>query len=76
MAPSLPALRTAYLALFRENEEVRVLLMNLRQPSHRPRLANASRVFIVNPIWRINVEIQAIERPLSYRRKHLHKSSR
>ena len=57
-----PALRTAYLALFRENEEVRVLLMDLRQASHGLHLANASRVFIVNPIWQPNVESQAIKR--------------
>lgn len=57
-----PALRTSYLALFRENEEVRVLLMDLRQASHGLHLANASRVFIVNPIWQPNVESQAIKR--------------
>ncbi|BCR83414.1 DEAD/DEAH box helicase [Aspergillus chevalieri] len=57
-----PALRTAYLALFREDEEVRVLLMDLRQASHGLHLANASRVFIVNPIWQPNVESQAIKR--------------
>lgn len=57
-----PALRTAYLALFRENEDIRVLLMDLRQASHGLHLANASRVFIVNPIWQPNVESQAIKR--------------
>lgn len=57
-----PALRTSYLALFRENEEVRVLLMDLRQASHGLHLANASRIFIVNPIWQPNVESQAIKR--------------
>lgn len=57
-----PALRTSYLALFRENEEVRVLLMDLRQASHGLHLANASRVFIINPIWQPNVESQAIKR--------------
>lgn len=57
-----PALRTAYLALFRENDDVRVLLMDLRQASHGLHIANASRVFIVNPIWQPNVESQAIKR--------------
>lgn len=57
-----PALRTAYLALFRESGEVRVLLMDLRQASHGLHIANASRVFIVNPIWQPNVESQAIKR--------------
>lgn len=57
-----PALRTAYLSLFRENDEVRILLMDLRQASHGLHIANASRVFIVNPIWQPNVESQAIKR--------------
>ncbi|KAL5366707.1 hypothetical protein BJX96DRAFT_183127 [Aspergillus floccosus] len=54
--------KTAYLELFRESEEVRVLLMDLRQASHGLHIANASRVFIVNPIWQPNVESQAIKR--------------
>lgn len=54
--------RTAYLALFRESEEVRVLLMDLRQASHGLHLANASRIFIINPIWDPNIESQAIKR--------------
>ncbi|OJJ40644.1 hypothetical protein ASPWEDRAFT_22808 [Aspergillus wentii DTO 134E9] len=57
-----PALRTAYLALFRESEAVHVLLMDLRQASHGLHIANASRVFIVNPIWQPTVESQAIKR--------------
>ncbi|KAJ9201044.1 hypothetical protein DTO164E3_3793 [Paecilomyces variotii] len=54
--------RTAYLSLFDESEEVRVLVMDLRQASHGLHIASASRVFIVNPIWRPNVESQAIKR--------------
>ncbi|KAJ5762421.1 uncharacterized protein N7511_005803 [Penicillium nucicola] len=57
-----PELRTSYLKLFRESEEVRVLLMDLRQASHGLHIAQASRVFIVNPIWQPNVESQAIKR--------------
>ncbi|PYI06414.1 hypothetical protein BO78DRAFT_397143 [Aspergillus sclerotiicarbonarius CBS 121057] len=57
-----PAMRVEYLTLFRESEEVRVLLMDLRQASHGLHIANASRVFIVNPIWQPNVESQAIKR--------------
>lgn len=57
-----PTLRTVYLSLFRENDQVRVLLMDLRQASHGLHIANASRVFIVNPIWQPNVESQAIKR--------------
>ncbi|KAJ5109011.1 hypothetical protein N7456_005686 [Penicillium angulare] len=57
-----PELRTKYLNLFREQNHVRVLLMDLRQASHGLHLAQASRVFIVNPIWQPNVESQAIKR--------------
>ena len=54
--------KTTYLSLFLESEDVRVLLMDLRQASHGLHLANASRVFIVNPIWQANMESQAIKR--------------
>ena len=55
-------LRSNYLALFRQSDNLRVLLMDVRQASHGLHLANASRVFIVNPIWDPNVENQAIKR--------------
>jgi len=55
-------LREEYLNLFRETNEVRVLLMDLRQASHGLHLVQASRVFIVNPIWQPTVESQAIKR--------------
>jgi SNF2 family DNA or RNA helicase len=54
--------KAAYLSLFEESETVRILLMDLRQASHGLHIASASRVFIVNPIWRPNVESQAIKR--------------
>ncbi|RAL09710.1 DEAD/DEAH box helicase [Aspergillus homomorphus CBS 101889] len=57
-----PDTRAQYLTLFRESEEVRVLLMDLRQASHGLHIANASRVYIVNPIWQPNIESQAIKR--------------
>ncbi|KAJ5809596.1 uncharacterized protein N7503_001814 [Penicillium pulvis] len=57
-----PKLRTEYLTLFRESNNVRVLLMDLRQASHGLHIAQASRVYIVNPIWQPNVESQAIKR--------------
>lgn len=57
-----PELRTEYLKLFREANDVRVLLMDLRQASHGLHIAQASRIFIVNPIWQPNVESQAIKR--------------
>ncbi|KKK19463.1 hypothetical protein ARAM_004136 [Aspergillus rambellii] len=55
-------LREEYLTLFRESAQVRVLLMDLRQASHGLHIAQASRVFIVNPIWQPNIESQAIKR--------------
>lgn len=55
-------LREEYLNLFRETDDVRVLLMDLRQASHGLHLVQASRVFIVNPIWQPTVESQAIKR--------------
>lgn len=54
--------KAAYLALFDTSSSVRILLMDLRQASHGLHVASASRVFIVNPIWRPNVESQAIKR--------------
>ncbi|EED24434.1 SNF2 family helicase, putative [Talaromyces stipitatus ATCC 10500] len=54
--------KAAYLSLFEESSSVRVLLMDLRQASHGLHIASASRVFIVNPIWRPQVESQAIKR--------------
>ncbi|KAJ5349607.1 hypothetical protein N7541_007334 [Penicillium brevicompactum] len=57
-----PQLRTNYLKIFRESEEVRVLLMDLGQASHGLHIAQASRVFIISPIWKPNIESQAIKR--------------
>ncbi|KAJ5102579.1 hypothetical protein N7532_003108 [Penicillium argentinense] len=57
-----PELRTQYLELFRESSEIRVLLMDLRQASHGLHIAQASRVYITNPIWQPNIESQAIKR--------------
>lgn len=54
--------KAAYLSLFEESAKIRVLLMDLRQASHGLHVASASRVFIVNPIWRPYVESQAIKR--------------
>ncbi|KAJ5779320.1 SNF2-related protein [Penicillium paradoxum] len=55
-------LRDEYLNLFRESEDIRVLLMDLKQASHGLHIAQASRVFIINPIWEPNIESQAIGR--------------
>lgn len=57
-----PELRTQYLELFRESNAIRVLLMDLRQASHGLHIAQASRVYITNPIWQPTIESQAIKR--------------
>ncbi|KGO78434.1 Helicase, C-terminal [Penicillium italicum] len=54
--------KTKYLREFRETEEVRVLLMSVKQASHGLHIPEASRMYIVNPIWERNVESQAIKR--------------
>ncbi|EAW10528.1 putative SNF2 family helicase [Aspergillus clavatus NRRL 1] len=57
-----PQQRSSYFNLFRYNEEIRVFLMDLNQASHGLHIANASRVFFVNPVWQPNIESQAIKR--------------
>lgn len=57
-----PVLRSRYLAEFHINSEFRVLLMNVRLASHGLDVSTASRVFFVSPIWRNDVEAQAIKR--------------
>ncbi|KGO66653.1 Helicase, C-terminal [Penicillium expansum] len=54
--------KTEHLREFRETEEVRVLLMSVKQASHGLHIPEASRMYIVNPIWERNVESQAIKR--------------
>lgn len=44
------------------SETCRVFLMNVKLEIHGLRLAAASRVFSINPIWQPNVEAQAIKR--------------
>ncbi|KAJ5449135.1 SNF2-related protein [Penicillium cf. griseofulvum] len=55
-------LKTEYLFQFRQTEEVRVLLMSVKEASHGLHIPEASRMYIVNPIWERNVESQAIKR--------------
>ncbi|KAI5297725.1 hypothetical protein KEM55_004317 [Ascosphaera atra] len=57
-----PKQRAEALLTFTESEDVRVLVMNLKQASHGLHIACASRVFIITPIWDPNVESQAIKR--------------
>ncbi|KAG0160134.1 hypothetical protein PDIDSM_7661 [Penicillium digitatum] len=54
--------KTKHLRDFRETDEVRVLLMSVKQASHGLHIPEASRMYIVNPIWERNVESQAIKR--------------
>ncbi|KAJ5169407.1 SNF2-related protein [Penicillium coprophilum] len=55
-------LKTEHLNSFRQTEEVRVLLMSVKEASHGLHIPEASRMYIVNPIWERNVESQAIKR--------------
>jgi SNF2 family DNA or RNA helicase len=57
-----PIQRSKYLAEFHVNNEFRVLLMNVRLAAHGLNVSTASRVFFVNPIWRNDIESQAIKR--------------
>lgn len=57
-----PVVRSRYLAEFHINSDFRVLLMNVRLASHGLDVSTASRVFFVSPIWRNDVEAQAIKR--------------
>ncbi|KPI40845.1 F-box protein [Cyphellophora attinorum] len=57
-----PATRAKYLSMFNSEPRWRMLLMDLRQASTGLHVASASRVWIVTPIWRREVEAQAIKR--------------
>ncbi|KAJ5138807.1 uncharacterized protein N7515_003655 [Penicillium bovifimosum] len=57
-----PKLRDKYLNLFRDSDEIRVLLMDLKQAAYGLHISEASRVFIINPIWEPTIESQAIKR--------------
>lgn len=54
--------QSAYISTFNKTSTFRVLLMNVHQAAHGLHIANASRVFFVNPVWQPNVEAQAIKR--------------
>lgn len=57
-----PFQRSKYLAEFHVNNDFRVLLMNVRLAAHGLNVSTASRVFFVSPIWRNDIESQAIKR--------------
>lgn len=54
--------RSRYLAEFHVHSEFRVLLMNVRLAAHGLNVSSASRVFFLSPIWRNDIESQAIKR--------------
>ncbi|CAG8113280.1 unnamed protein product [Penicillium nalgiovense] len=55
-------LKSENLSDFRQTHEIRVLLMSVKEASHGLHIPEASRMYIVNPIWERNVESQAIKR--------------
>lgn len=57
-----PSTRAKYLSMFNNEPKWQVLLMDLKQASTGLHVASASRVWIVTPIWRREVEAQAIKR--------------
>ncbi|KAJ9656728.1 hypothetical protein H2198_004732 [Neophaeococcomyces mojaviensis] len=54
--------RAEYLAQFNTDDDLRVLLMDLKQAALGLHVAAASRVYIVSPIWNPSLESQAIKR--------------
>ncbi|KAI5294918.1 hypothetical protein KEM52_002868 [Ascosphaera acerosa] len=54
--------RKENLVQFVQDDELRVLVMDLKQASHGLHVACASRIFIMSPIWDPNIEGQAIKR--------------
>lgn len=62
--------RSQYLTEFHINPTFRVLMMNVRLASHGLDVSTASRVFFVNPIWRNDVEAQAIKRAHRIGQRH------
>jgi hypothetical protein len=62
-AKSLAAwLKAEYVVRFDQEEEYRVLLMDVRNAAYGLNLPSASRIYFVNPTCRPNVEAQAIKR--------------
>lgn len=54
--------RATHLSVFQNSEKYRVLLMELSQAAHGLNVSCASRVFFVNPVWRRDIEQQAMKR--------------
>lgn len=54
--------RATHLSAFQNSEKYRVLLMDLRQAAHGLNVSCASRIFFINPVWRRDIEQQAMKR--------------
>lgn len=54
--------RATHLSVFQNSEKYRVLLMELSQAAHGLNVSCASRVFFINPVWRRDIEQQAMKR--------------
>lgn len=54
--------RATHLSAFQNSEKYRVLLMDLKQAAHGLNVSCASRVFFINPVWRRDIEQQAMKR--------------
>lgn len=54
--------RATHLSAFQNSEKYRVLLMDLKQAAHGLNISCASRVFFINPVWRRDIEQQAMKR--------------
>ncbi|TKA32782.1 hypothetical protein B0A50_01007 [Salinomyces thailandicus] len=62
-AKSLAAyLKSEYVVRFDQEQQDRVLLMDVKQAAYGLNLSSASRIYFVNPVCRPNIEAQAIKR--------------
>jgi len=56
------ALKSDYVVRFNEDQQDRVLLMDVKQAAHGLNICSASRIYFVNPVCRPDIEAQAIKR--------------
>lgn len=57
-----PERRSSHIATFQRSAKYRVLLMDLNQSSHGLNVSSATRVFFMSPVWREDIEQQALKR--------------
>lgn len=57
-----PAIKSDYIVRFNQRREHRVLLMDIGQAAYGLNLTSASRIFLINPVNRPQVEAQALKR--------------